>query len=305
MVVTETNIYFYLVVIFFFVVINDIISTPYPGLKKFLLIILSSIIFQYIAMMLIEHYFKDQSFSKRFKKMLISAFIVFIITVINVYFVIYKARDSNNIDLNLFNSFNFAIHKNFIFLVFLLLYTICYFCCFYFLDRNSKFTDIICPSALGAKLILLLFIIIIYIGVKQKLINRQEKLNSFISLFAIFVFLLLMYIYTLMGSMSSVCEQPATEESNTNNNSQQRINILLFIGIIIILWLDDTRNWHQYGSIIFIIVTIFGLYCTFYYSQIYPSTGLFSIWIFVEWLILIFYRKENSKNSLHYSFMNI
>jgi hypothetical protein len=89
-----------------------------------------------------------------------------------------------------------------------------------------------------------------------------------------------------------------------NINQEENMTILMIISILIILWYDDVRNWHQFGSILFIFVTIIAFYSTFYYSISHPNVSLFSTWLFIEWLIIIFYRKENSKNSVHFSFMN-
>ena len=83
------------------------------------------------------------------------------------------------------------------------------------------------------------------------------------------------------------------------------VTLLIIASIFTILWLDDTRNWKQIGSIFFVVVSIITLYCMFYYSVAYPSTGMMSFWLFIEWLIIVFYRKENSKNSIHYSFMKV
>ena len=81
--------------------------------------------------------------------------------------------------------------------------------------------------------------------------------------------------------------------------------VYIKISIFIILWYDDSRNWHALGSLLFIIATIFGLYCFFYYSMSHPNLTLLGLWFFIEWLIIIFYRKQNSKNAIHFSFMQI
>jgi hypothetical protein len=88
-------------------------------------------------------------------------------------------------------------------------------------------------------------------------------------------------------------------------DEEERMSIFLLISIFIILWYDDSRNWHALGSLLFIIATIFGLYCFFYYSMSHPNLTLLGLWFFIEWLIIIFYRKQNSKNAIHFSFMQI
>ena len=103
-----------------------------------------------------------------------------------------------------------------------------------------------------------------------------------------------------MSSLGTIC---TTNETVESIHEQEMVSLLMIASIFTILWLDDSRNWKQIGSIFFIIATIITLYCMFYYSVAYPSTGMLSFWLFIEWLIIIFYRKENSKNSIHYSFM--
>ena len=106
-----------------------------------------------------------------------------------------------------------------------------------------------------------------------------------------------------MSSLKTFCSKDNLDKKSMNEG--ERVFIGIIISIIIILWYDDSRNWHQIGSILFILVTIFAFYCMFYYSISHPSFGTISMYFFFEWLILFFYRKENSKNAIHFSFMNV
>jgi hypothetical protein len=103
--------------------------------------------------------------------------------------------------------------------------------------------------------------------------------------------------------LNSICIGEVTPETSEQSSNSDKLMIIIFIALLIVLWLDDTRYWHQSGSLLFILATIVTLLSMFYYSTIYPSTSLLSFWLFVEWCILIFSNKQNSKNSLHYSFM--
>ena len=170
------------------------------------------------------------------------------------------------------------------------------------LNKNTNITDILCPFVLGLMLVFFIFIIIIYVALRMKLINKKEMLNTFIALSSICFFLGILCIYTFMSSLKTFCSSNIDKKSM---NEGERIFIGIIISIIIILWYDDSRNWHQIGSILFILVTIFAFYCMFYYSVSHPSFATISMYFFFEWLILFFYRKENSKNAIHFSFMTV
>ena len=234
------------------------------------------------------------------KIVLLGAFIIFIIMVIYIYFNFQKK--DKNIATDLFNCFDYGIKKNLFFTIFLMLYLIIYYMVFYFLDWNSSLTDILLPFILGVMLIFFIFCLIIYIAIKMKIINRIQVFNTFIALGSIFFFLLFICAYIFMSSLGTIC---TTNESVESIHEQEIVSLLIIASIFTILWLDDSRNWRQIGSIFFIVASIITLYCMFYYSVAYPSTGLMSFWLFIEWLIIIFYRKENSKNSIHYSFMKV
>jgi len=299
-IVIETKIFFYVSVIVLFIIINDILETPVESLDKFLYVLLFTLIALYIVTYLVEHHYKNNGFFDKLKIVLLGAFIIFIIMVIYIYFNFQKK--DKNIATDLFNCFDYGIKKNLFFTIFLMLYLIIYYMVFYFLDWNSSLTDILLPFILGVMLIFFIFCLIIYIAIKMKIINRIQVFNTFIALGSIFFFLLFICAYIFMSSLGTIC---TTNESVESIHEQEIVSLLIIASIFTILWLDDSRNWRQIGSIFFIVASIITLYCMFYYSVAYPSTGLMSFWLFIEWLIIIFYRKENSKNSIHYSFMKV
>ena len=299
MVIIESKIFFYICVVFLFIIINDILETPLESLKKFFLIIIFSLIIVYIINYFITKYYKkDDTFFGKLKIIALTTLSVYVITVLIIYFMF--QHGNNKIGSDLFNAFSFAINKNFIFLVLLTLYLCWYRNVYVSLNWNASLTDILQPAALGGMLLLFIFIFIIFVCLKFKIISRINILNSIIVLLTLLSFLGLMCINTLMSSLGNVCIKGESEDST---DKQEMMCLLIIASIFIICWYDDVRNWHQIGSIIFIIVTLFTLYCMFYYSLKYPSTGLLSFWLFIEWLIIIFYRKQNSKNSLHFAFM--
>jgi hypothetical protein len=310
-IIIETKIFFYIGIFVLFIIISDILATPLEGLQKFLLLIMISLILIYIVNYLIEYFYKindnnkDKYKGKKTiftKKLLITSctsLAIGIIGIIYFYFNFFKQNEKMATDL--FNSFNFSIKKNLSFLLFVSIYLFIYKHIYDIYNINTQLTDILSPSVLGVLLIFLIFCLIIYICLKLKIINKIHILNSFIALGAILSYLSLMCLNTFMSSLDEVCK---SNETQSSIDEQERVSLLILLSIFGILWLDDTRNWHQLGSLIFIVISLFTLFCMFYYSTIHPSTGLLSLWLFIEWLIIIFYRKENSKNAIHYSFMN-
>ena len=300
MVIIETKIFFYISIIILFIIFNDILETPVESINKILYITIFTLIIIYIICYLIEHYYGAKGFFNKLKLISLCVFIFYIIMLIFVYFVI-KIQDQN-IAVGLFNSFNYGVRNNISFLVFLTIYLYAYYATFRSLNKNSKLTTILESFSLGSMLVFFIFCLIIYIAIKLKIISNMQILNTFIVLFSIATFLIFVCMYIFMESLNKIC---TTNQPVENINEREYVSIIMIVCIFIILWLDDTRNWKQTGSIIFIIVTLITIYCMFYYSVSHPSTATLSLWLFIEWLIIIFYKKENSKNSIHYSFMKV
>ena len=295
----ESKIFFYLLVIFLFIVISDILDSPLENLNKFISIIIFSLIIVYVISRLIDHFYKKDSFRSKLFKVFCASLLIFIPTVLIIYFTFQKKN--KNATIALYNAFNYSMNKNIGFLIFFTIYLFLFYNTEAMMNLNTNLTDILAPSLLGIQLIFFIFCIIIFIALKMKLITKIQMLNTFLALFAICIFLGLNWLNIFMSSLSTICSTGETQDSM----DKQEIVCLLIIGaIFIILWYDDERNWHQLGSILFVIVSLFTLYVMFYYSVEHPSTGLLSFWLFIEWLIIIFYRKENSKNSIHFSFMS-
>jgi hypothetical protein len=281
--------------------INDVLKTPQKAQKKLLSIIFISLILVHIMNKIIEHFFKDDSFNSKLRKVLICSLIIFIITSIIIYFSF--QNESNKDIIPLYSNINGVMNKNLSFLIFIFIYLFIYKSLFSFLNGwNSSLSDILAPALLGLLLIFFIYTFIINLLIKMKIISRIQILNAFIALSSITVFLGLVYAHIFMSSLSAICK---TKESSEDLQKEEMISLLLFLSIFIILWLDDTRNWHSTGSILFLLITIFAFYTLFYYATKHPSVGTLSSWLFIEWMIIIFYRKENSKNSVHFAFMNV
>ena len=299
-ILVESKIFFYLLLLFLFIIINDILETPQEYLNKFLLIIIISLILVYITNYMVEYYYKGETFNNNLKLVLLGSLLIFIINIIIIYFTF--QRKNNVISSYLYNSFNKSIKKNYIFLIFITLYLYLFKTIFYYFNWNSNLTNILCPTLLGAFLLVFIFCIIIFISYKMKIINNKQFLNSFLALTALTIFFGFIQGYIFINSLNTICSENNPETPQQLAIEERLMNLML-ISIFIILWYDDSRNWHQLGSILFIIVSFVAIICMFYYANIYPSISLVSFWLFIEWLIIIFRRKENSKNSLHFSFM--
>jgi hypothetical protein len=296
-----TKIFFYLMIVFLFVIINDILETPLDNQKKFIMILLFSLITTYIVSHIVEYFYGNRTFYSKLYMIFIAIIIIFIINIITIYLTFYK---DNNIKTNkLFSNFNGAIINNIFFLIFAFIIIVIYNTIYRFLHYwNSNLSDMLSASLLGLLFIFFSFSFIAYLGYKMKIINKMQILNTYISLFSISIFICFLYAYIFLTSVDTICTKNQTVDSMYK---EEIMSILLLISIIIILWYEDERNWHNYGSLLFLLASVFGLYCMFYYSLLHPNMSLLSFWFFIEWLIIIFYKKENSKNSIHFSFMNV
>ena len=301
LVLIESKIFFYLLIMFLFIIVNDIMKNPQKSQKKLLFIIFISLILVQISNYLIDKYYDKEKNNTKLLKIIGSSLIIFIITSITISL---SFKKENKIELNdLYKNVNNVLNKNFTFMVFIFLYLFIFQYVFsYFHDWNSSLSDILMGSVLGLMLILFIFSYLINLMVKLKIINKLEYLNAFIALSAIAVFLGLVCIHTFMSSLSTICK---TDESVKDIHQEEFVSILLLLSIIYVLWLDDTRNWHRNGSMLFLLITFLTFFCISYYSVKHPNTGLLSFWLFIEWMILVFYNTENSKNSIHFSLMNV
>ena len=301
MIISETKLFFYLVIIFIIVIVNDLIEINQEYLFKFTFLILFSLIISYYTMTYI-YQINNLSNSQKNIFILLSTLFIGLVTMIIFYFEFKKKHTFAS--FNLMKSFNKAINKNYYFMIFIFIYIFLYSRIYYHLSWNNSLTDILCPTVLGTVLLLFIFCLFIFIALKMKIINQINILNSFIVFFSILFFVGVSNLFVFLHSLNSVCEE-ATPDSVEQSNNIEKLTLLIIFSIIIILWLDDSRDWHQIGSIFFIVATIIILSSMFYYSTVYPSISLLSFWAFIEWIIIIFTKKENSKNSFHHSFMNV
>jgi len=300
LIIMENKILFYIGIVCLFILINDILETPMESLKKFVLVIIITLLIVYIVNYFIVETIPSKRLKGHFGTVLWTTLIVYLASVFCIYYMFH--RKDKAIAIDLYNAFNYSINKNLTILIFLTIYLYVYVSAFKKLNRNTSFTDMLRPMILGVLVMFLLFCILIYIGYKLKIINRINILNSFISFFAIFIFIVIFTLKLSMDSLKQVCTENISIDSI---REKERIILLIFVALFIIWWLEDDRIWSRWSSMAFIFASVMAFYSMFVLSAIYPDIGIFSFWLMIEWFIIYFYRKQNSKNSFHFSFMEI
>ena len=297
-IIYENKVFHYLVIFLIIIFINDIFQTPQENIFRFIILIILSLIASYNSIKLINKV-NTTPFLKSL--IVIASCIIITLITLTIFYLVFK-RNNQFSSYNLMNEFNKTIGKNYVFMIFIYIYILFYSAVYNLLNKNTNLTDILCPTITGTVLLLFVFSFFIFIAIKIKLINKIQILNSFIAFISIFIFIVLLNLYIFLNCLNNVCIEHTDE---IHNSTTERLTLLIFFALFIILWLDDTRTWHQLGSIFFIIASVIMILTMFYYSTIYPNISVLSFWLFIEWMIIIFRQKDNSKNSFHYSFMNV
>ena len=109
-----------------------------------------------------------------------------------------------------------------------------------------------------------------------------------------------------MDSVSTICKnQPSKEELKRDQSFIGRyLPPLLFLAILVMLWIHDSKRWNRWESLIYLIVTIILITSSSTLSTKYPASGLLISWLTVEWILVTYYNWLNVKNSFHAIFSN-
>ena len=294
LVIMQTKIIYYLLIGILFYFISDILRTQEDFSKKIVGIILFSLFISYISNYFLEKYYNGPFYYK----ILITLGIivgVLIISLILIHFMINKTG-YNYADIN--DVFEESFKKNLYYFIFYFILLIFYTIILYFFSYPSSKNQILQPALLGLFLMLFVFSFIIYICKKIGLINGYQYLDTFIVLLSIFIICGYIYFYLLLQSISTVCsDDKKKEESVKNMNEAETVINIMLMALFGVLWIGDSKIWNQFEYLIFIIITVITFSGLFYYSTKYPSTGVISLWLFVEWIILCFKNGNNAKNS--------
>ena len=293
---------FYFFILFICVIINDILDTKLQFLWKFVFIILSALVLVYISNnLLINRYNKGEW--KTFGLSLLSTFVIFLLVCAIVYFTILGKGERYSDPI--FLQFNYAVYINYSFLLFILFYFIFIKSVTYWTDWDTYFTDMISVAIYGFLLILFVFIIFIHLAIKIKLITSIQQLNTFIAILVFILFLGILQLYFFISGIKSICDNKLkVKESKEESNKIERLTLILLFCILVVLWLDDSRQWLQSEYFLFILATLVIIACMFHYSMIYPSISILSLWGFIEWCILVCYNGHDTWNSFNFVMQN-
>lgn len=168
---------------------------------------------------------------------------------------------------------------------------------------GSFLGKILSPLIIGVFVLMYLMVFIVYIAKKLKLVTKIS-LNGFISVYTIMVLFFFIYMYIFLSSFTNACKDYENNVNKTVNEEEQRYVFMgIIASIIYILIYADSKRWKRVGSILFVAVTIFLLYTMLYYMPLYSKLSIFIFWFLIEWLMLIFKRKENCKAAFNNIFM--
>ena len=292
---------FYLLFIFLMLIINDILDRPIIFLKKLVMIILFSLLLVYIVNYLFVKYSKN-GFYKTMFYTLLTTVIIYLIFIIAIYYFISSKGEKYSDPIYL--QFNYAVYINLNFLIFTALF---FLILRHFQKKNSANTylgNLLGPINFGALFLFYIFCLIIYCLIKIKFITKIKSLNAFITIISIILFLSLVQFYFGIEGLKNICTEKSINEVREKSRIVEAFNIGLFLSLIFILWVDDSRKWNQLEYFLYIIVTIYVLFCIFYYSLIYPSISILSLWTFIEWCILTWNNNHDTWNSFNFMLMN-
>ena len=292
---------FYMFFLFILIVVNDILDTPMMFLNKFLFIILFSLLLVYIANYFIIKYSK-KDYSKTLLYAIGASILIYIIFIIGIYYLISSKGVKYSDPLYL--QFNYGIYVNLSFFIFTALYFLLLRHSEKLLDWNNFIGNLLGPTIFGLLFLFYTFCLIIYFAIKSKFITKIQSLNTFIALTCIVIFLSLIQGYFFMQGLENVCTNKTLAEERSQSNFIELLNWSLFLSILFILWVDDSRKWNQLEYFLYVIVSIFIMMCLGYYSSLYPSISILSLWGFVEWTILNWFNTHDTWNSFNFMLLN-
>lgn len=296
-----TRIMFLFLIYILYSVCMDIIYPLKEKSTQFMYYILLLVLLAYGINYIIIYYLPFNDIYEFYKKCLISALVTFILFIIGsiLFYYIFDLKEKNKA-LDVYSNFINAWENNKIFIYTYLFFLFGYFYAFQFTRLKIKAIDLTVANVMSGIILVMFYIFIICILRKLKVIKRTQILSSMLVLMSITVIFAYLYAYSLMDSLTNICKKKIVEK---DNQTKDIISMMIFVSIIILLFLQDTENWKQFGYFIFILVSIFILLCLISFSSKYPGIGLLSFWGFIEWILVLMYRKDSSFNSFHFMLM--
>jgi len=298
----ELKIMLYIIIAYIFMVIFDIMAEPEKCIDRFFYLLLFTILMTILITYLIIHFYPECGYL--LKMLMIIAFIIILVLVVcGAIYYLFEVSCTDNTNHVIYDLFNKSYKNNSSFLIFMIILLWIFNALFDSFSGDTNLSDFITPCILGTVMILFIFSFIIYLCEKLGVIRKAEYLNTFIVLSSLAFFLLIVLLYFFIDSIYTICKNNRDDRPKDTTGNIEGISILTIVVIFMILWYDDSRNWHQSGYILFILITLYMAFIVFNYSPKHPEIGLLSTWLFIEWLILISYRSTDSKNSFNYAFM--
>jgi hypothetical protein len=301
----ELKIIMYIIIFYVLMFIFDILSQQEKCLNRFIYILLFTFLMTFLITYLIIHFYPECGYYN--KMLMIIAFIIILVLVVGgVIYYMFEMNCMDDTNNKIYSLFNKSYKNNSSFLIFMIILLLIFKSIYDSLSSDTNLSDFITPCVLGIVLIFFIFSFLIYLCEKLGVIRKTQYLNTFIVLSSILFFLIIFLLYLFIDSIYTICknnQEPQSDKKDKTNT--EIIGIVIVIAIFMLLWYDDARNWHQSGYILFILITLFMVFITFNYATTHPDVGLLSTWLFIEWLILITYRSNDSKNSFNYAFIKV
>lgn len=169
-----------------------------------------------------------------------------------------------------------------------------------FYTRNAK-SSLFLPTLLGIPVLLSIFLFVVYVGSKLKIIHWKNYMTTMIVLMILTSLFFYIWLYIFMDSVSDLCKAKKTKEEIKYENSWigRYLSTFLLIGIVGMLWIIDAKRWSRMECIFYIIVSVL-LFTSFStLSTKYPNSSLLSMWLFIEWVLVTYHNWINVKGSFH------
>jgi len=298
----ELKVMLYIIVIYVLMIIFDIIAEPEKCVDQFFYLLIFTVIMTILITYLIVYFYPECGYLA--KMLLIITFIIILVLVVcGLIYYLFEVSCKDNTNHVIYNLFNKSYKNSSSFLIFMIILLWIFNAIYDSLSGDSNLSDLVTPCVLGIVMIFFLFSFIIYLCEKLGVIRKAEYLNTFIVLSSLAFFLLIVLLYFFIDSIYTICKNNKDDRPKDESGNTEVISLLTIVVIFMILWYDDARNWHQSGYILFILITLYMAFIVFNYSAKHPEIGLLSMWLFIEWFILITYRSADSKNSFNYAFM--
>lgn len=294
---------FYIFMIFLIFFVIDMMKSEEKLLNNFIFILFFSVLSLYIANYVICKYYYNGFWKSLFYSIL-SNILVFLLFSLVIYFLIYKngIQESDAVLIQ----FNYSFLNNQTFLNYSFIFFIALLYFFTITNKNSKAGKLLNKNIISFMGFIYLYFIIIYYCIKMKILNVKQIFNFGIINLALFFLLYIFVNYKILDSISKICytKRKNLKKYEKHKSIQDLIMLFLLISIVIILMLDDNRNWSSFNYLSYLLITVFIFVSINKFSVIYPNISLLNFWASIEWIILSCYKSTDAFHSFSYMMMD-